>query len=100
MPSAFGWLDTDNEQRRKMLEVVDLFKEEGTVDELGIGSIRDALADALFPGTSVLLRFCPIQVKAASELRSELGFAGQAWTPARPGVQSQAALSAIAGSVF
>lgn len=52
--SAFGWLDTDNEQRRKMLEVVDLFKEEGTVDELGIGSIRDALADALFPGTSVL----------------------------------------------
>lgn len=37
-----------------MLEVVDLFKEEGTVDELGIGSIRDALADSLFPGTSVL----------------------------------------------
>ena len=33
--STFGWLDTDNEQRRKMLEVVDLFKEEGTVDELG-----------------------------------------------------------------
>lgn len=52
--SSFGWLDTDDEQRRKMLEVVDLFKEEGTVDELGIGSIRDALADALFPGTSVL----------------------------------------------
>lgn len=37
-----------------MLEVIDLFKEEGTVDELGIGSIRDAIADALFPGTSVL----------------------------------------------
>jgi hypothetical protein len=37
-----------------MLEVVELFKEEGTVDELGIGSIRDALADSLFPGTSVL----------------------------------------------
>lgn len=54
MVSTLGWLDTDNEQRRKMLEVVDLFKEEGTVDELGIGSIRDALADALFPGTSVL----------------------------------------------
>lgn len=54
MASAFGWLDTDGEQRRKMLEVVDLFKEEGTVDELGIGSIRDALADSLFPGTSVL----------------------------------------------
>ena len=54
MTSTFGWLDTDSEQRRRMLEVVDLFKEEGTVDELGIGSIRDALADSLFPGTSYL----------------------------------------------
>ena len=54
MGSTFGWLDTDNEQRRKMLEVVDLFKDEGTVDELGIGSIRDALADSMFPGTSYL----------------------------------------------
>ena len=54
MTSTFGWLDTDSEQRRRMLEVVDLFKEEGTVDELGIGSIRDALADSLFPGTSDL----------------------------------------------
>src|SRR5690606_11045627 len=32
----------------------DLFKEQGTVDELGLGSLRDALANALFPGTSVL----------------------------------------------
>ena len=38
-----------------MLSVVELFKDENTVDELGIGSIRDAFADALFPGTSVLL---------------------------------------------
>lgn len=52
MASTFGWLDTDSDQRRKMLEVVDLFKEQGTVDELGIGSIRDALAGALFPGIS------------------------------------------------
>jgi hypothetical protein len=28
MVSTFGCLDTDSEQRRKMLEVVDLFKEE------------------------------------------------------------------------
>lgn len=54
MASAFGWLDTDSVQRQKMLEVVDLFREEGTVDDLGVGSIRDALSDLLFPGTSVL----------------------------------------------
>lgn len=55
MSSSFGWLDTDHAQRRRMLEVVDLFKEQGTVDELGIGSIRDTFSDALFPGTSTLL---------------------------------------------
>jgi len=52
MPSAFGWLDSDSEQLSRMLEMVELFKEEGTLDELGSGSIRDALANALFPGTS------------------------------------------------
>ncbi|WP_353708204.1 DUF6361 family protein [Cellulosimicrobium sp. ES-005] len=54
MASVFGWLDADATQRQQMLEVVDLFREEGTVDDLGIGSIRDALSDKLFPGTSVL----------------------------------------------
>ena len=37
-----------------MLGVVDLFREKGTVDELGLGTIRDAFADRLFPGTSTL----------------------------------------------
>ena len=54
MHSSFGWLDTDDEQRRRMLEVVDLFKEHGTIDELGVGSIRDTVSNALFPGTSTL----------------------------------------------
>ena len=84
MSSAFGWLDTDSEQRRKMLEVVDLFRESGTLDELGIGSIRDALSEALFPGTSTLHRrlryvvFIPWLLQQAArknspdEMRSEL----------------------------
>lgn len=54
MVSTFGWLDADSAHRQKMLEVVDLFREQGTVDDLGVGSIRDALSDLLFPGTSVL----------------------------------------------
>jgi hypothetical protein len=54
MPSEFAWLDGDDEQRRRMLAVVELFRDEGTVDELGIGTIRDTIADVLFPGTSVL----------------------------------------------
>lgn len=54
MSSSFGWLDTDEQQRRKVLEIVQLFKEQGTVDEMGVGAVRDTFSNALFPGTSVL----------------------------------------------
>ena len=37
-----------------MLDVVDLFKEQNTRDELGIGAIRDAMAELLFPGTGTV----------------------------------------------
>jgi hypothetical protein len=52
--STFGWLDHSEQQRREMLEVVNLFREKGTVDELGAGVVRDAFADHFFPGTSTL----------------------------------------------
>jgi len=55
MASTFAWLDQSEEQRRRVLDVVDLFREQGTVDELGLGTIRDAMADILFPGTSNLM---------------------------------------------
>lgn len=38
-----------------MLDVVDLFREHDTRDELGVGSVRDAFADMLFPGTSTIM---------------------------------------------
>jgi hypothetical protein len=37
-----------------MLEIVHLFRDKGTLDELGIGVIRDGFADHFFPGTSTL----------------------------------------------
>ena len=54
MTSSFTWLDYSEQERRKILDVVDLFKEQNTRDELGIGAIRDALADQLFPGTGTV----------------------------------------------
>ncbi|MBK7923177.1 MAG: hypothetical protein IPJ95_06015 [Gemmatimonadetes bacterium] len=54
MPPTLSWLDSSSASRRKAMEVIKLFEEKGTVDEIGIGSVRDALSDALFPGTSVL----------------------------------------------
>jgi hypothetical protein len=37
-----------------MLEVIDLFREQGTRDELGIGTVRDGIADLLFPGMTTI----------------------------------------------
>lgn len=37
-----------------MSEVIELFREQDTRDELGIGVIRDAFADTLFPGTNTM----------------------------------------------
>ena len=52
--SSLGWLDTSEHERRSLLELVSALKEPGTLDELGIGSIRDTIADMLFPGTSTI----------------------------------------------
>jgi hypothetical protein len=52
--STISWLDFSEAERRKMIEVVSLFKEQDTRDELGVASIRDNFADLFFPGTSTL----------------------------------------------
>jgi len=39
-----------------MLDVIGVFAERDTRDELGIGTVRDAFADIFFPGTSTLQR--------------------------------------------
>jgi hypothetical protein len=54
MPSTFTWLDYSEREKRKMLDVIDQFKEQDTRDELGIGTVRDAFADIFFPGTSTI----------------------------------------------
>jgi len=54
MPSTFTWLDYSEQHRRQMLDVIDLFREQETRDELGTGTVRDAFADAFFPGTSTI----------------------------------------------
>ncbi len=52
--SFLSWLDYSDRERREALDVIDLFRETETVDELGLGTIRDAFADYLFPGTSTI----------------------------------------------
>lgn len=54
MEATLTWLDLTASDRDKMWRVLDLFNEQGTLDEMGLGSLRDALSDALFSGTSHL----------------------------------------------
>src|SRR6266511_2586686 len=37
-----------------MLQVIEAFGERDTIDELGLGGVRDAISETLFPGLSVL----------------------------------------------
>ena len=52
--SSIAWIDFSEQDRRQMIEIVSLFKDRDTRDELGLGSIRNAFADLFLPGTSTL----------------------------------------------
>ncbi len=54
MPSSFTWLDASEVDRRRALDVIDLFSVRDTRDQLGLAGIRDAWADRLAPGTSTV----------------------------------------------
>lgn len=54
MASQIAWLDTSAEEQRRAREIIALFAQPESRDELGIGQIRDAFSNTLFPGTSVL----------------------------------------------
>ena len=49
-----GRIDFSKEDRQKAFDVINLLSEQGAVDELGIGVIRDAFANYFFPGTSTI----------------------------------------------
>lgn len=52
--ATIGWIDFTTNDRNRIGSVLDLMRPEGMVDELGLGTIRDALANQLFPGISTI----------------------------------------------
>ena len=70
--SSLTWLDFSEAERRKMIEIVALFKERDTRDELGLATIRDSFSDrfslvqppfilvrdifSLYPGCIVIMK--------------------------------------------
>ena len=54
MTSSLTWLDYSERDRRRAFDVIDLFRETSTVDELGLASVRNSFSDLFFPGTSTV----------------------------------------------
>jgi hypothetical protein len=53
MASFIGWLDHSAAEQQRTRELMRMLEDPGTVDDLGVGSIRDAISNQLFPGTSI-----------------------------------------------
>lgn len=49
-----GWIDFSKTERSKILSVLDLLSESGTLDELGIAPVRDGFSNLFFPGTTTI----------------------------------------------
>lgn len=54
MAASLAWIDFDAKAHQRSQRILALFRERDTVDELGVGVVRDALADILFPGVSTI----------------------------------------------
>lgn len=52
--ASLGWIHFSRSFRDRVNTVLDMMDEEGMVDELGVGSFRDAFADIFFPGISTI----------------------------------------------
>lgn len=52
--SQIGFIDFSKEERNKVLAALRLLGDQTALDELGIGTLRDAYADLLFPGISTI----------------------------------------------
>lgn len=54
MASSVTWLDFSEAEQQRVRDLLQFFSDKGTVDDLGLGTIRDAFSNQLFPGTSVV----------------------------------------------
>ena len=54
MPSTFSWVDFSDKDRENMMQIIHQLRQTDTLDELGIGSVRDSISNTLFPGTTTI----------------------------------------------
>lgn len=51
-----GYVTFNTEERQKVMKVLQMVRDQTAIDELGLGRIRDAFANEMFPGMSTLQR--------------------------------------------
>ena len=54
MASVLAWMNFSEIEQRRAREIVQLFTQRESRDELGIGMVRDVFSNAMFPGVSVI----------------------------------------------
>ena len=52
MTFTLAWIDQDQEARDRVQKMLEIFNQPGSRDEMGLGTIRDAFSNLLFPGTN------------------------------------------------
>ena len=89
--SSIGWVDFSSTDREKVSQVLAMLQEPGTLDELGIGQIRDAFADLLFPGLSTIQTRAKYFITVPRVIRDYLGLDArtQRRTPLKDYLESQ-----------
>jgi hypothetical protein len=53
--SSLGWIDFSDTDKQKVMKVIEMLQPDSTVDELGVGVVRNALSDAMFPGITTIM---------------------------------------------
>ncbi len=49
-----GWVFNSEKHRQDIETIISLTQDQGTLDELGLGSVRDGFANLFFPGTTTI----------------------------------------------
>ena len=68
--SQLGWIDFSPDERKKVRTVLAMLSEPGTLDELGVGQVRDAFSD-LFGKTKIDEKYKSCTYKQAIEIWME-----------------------------
>ena len=53
--AGIGWIHFSETTRRRVLKVLDFLSEKGTIDELGIGVVRNISSNEMFRGISTII---------------------------------------------